>query len=142
MAHKNTRATRRGGAILELALFSPWVFFLFVGAIDWGFYAYSLITVETAARSGAVYESAQMSVPSGNACTIVSNEMSTLMNAASFSSTCSTAPLVVSSAQITGPDSLPAAQVTVTYTTPSLIPIPGVLAKQFTITRIVTMKIG
>lgn len=128
--------------MLELALFSPWVFFLFVGAIDWGFYAYSLITVETAARSGALYESAQGTVPSGQACTIVSNEMSTLMNASSFSSTCSGTPLSVTSAQVTGPDNQPAAQVTVTYTTPQMIPIPGVLANQFTIKRIVTMKIG
>jgi len=29
----------------------------------------------------------------------------------------------------------------VTYTTPQMIPVPGLLAKQFTITRTLTMKI-
>ena len=51
----------------------------------------------------------------------------------------------VSAVQINGliPSNVPVgnAQVAVTYTTPSLIPIPGLLAKQFTITRVVTMKL-
>ena len=132
---------KRGAAMLELALLAPWVFFLFVGALDWGFYAYSLITMETAARSAALYESTLLSPDSNSACTIVLNEMSTLTNTGSISS-CNSSPLVVTASTITGPDNTNAAQVSVTYTTPVMIPIPGLLARQFTITRIVSMKMG
>lgn len=132
---------KRGAAMLELALLAPWVFFLFVGALDWGFYAYSLITMETAARSAALYESTLLSPDSNSACTIVLNEMSTLINTGSISS-CNSSPLVVTASTITGPDNTNAAQVSVTYTTPVMIPIPGLLARQFTITRIVNMKMG
>ena len=130
--------------MLELALLSPWILFLFVGALDWGFYAYSLITMETAARSAAVYASGQTSITTGvpvAACTIVVNEMSSLINTGSVSS-CGSSPLVVSTTQVTGPDNSNAAQVSVTYTMPQLIPIPGLLAGQFTITRTVTMRMG
>jgi hypothetical protein len=47
----------------------------------------------------------------------------------------------VSASQVTGPDNEDAAQVSVTYTTPHLIPIPGLLAGQYTITRVVQMKL-
>jgi hypothetical protein len=50
-------------------------------------------------------------------------------------------PLTVTTSLVTGPDSSNAAQVSVTYRSPSLIPIPGVLAKQITTTRVVTMRI-
>jgi len=123
-------------------LFAPWIFFLFVGALDWGFYAYSLITLETATRSAALYESGLGTPTTSSACPIVMNEMSTLINMGSASATCGSAPLVVTASQITGPDNTPSAQVSVTYTTPVMIPIPGLLAKQFTITRVVTMKMG
>jgi hypothetical protein len=53
------------------------------------------------------------------------------------SSPVSVNPTLISS----GPDGSQAAQVSVTYTTPQMIPIPGLLAKQFTITRTVTMRI-
>lgn len=127
--------------MLEMALLSPWIIFLFVGAFDMGFYAYSLITIETAARSAAWNEGTFATQDSTRACGVALAEMSTLVNMSGV--TCSTAgsPLVVTASQTTGPDGTPAAQVSLTYTTPSMIPIPGLLAKQFTITRVVTMKI-
>jgi len=138
---RNRFAKRRGAAMMEFALLCPFVCFLFIGAIDWGFYAYCLISLETATRSAALYEGTQNNPDSASACTIVVNELSTLVNLGSTSS-CGASPLVVSASKITGPDNLDAAQVSVTYTTPNMIPIPGVLSKQFTITRVVTMKIG
>lgn len=133
---------KRGSAIVEMALLAPWIFFLFVGALDWGFYAYSLITLETATRSAALYESGQSStsnVTSSGACTIVLNEMSTLINMGSVTS-CATSPLVVSATTDTNTDGANEAVVSATYTTPQMVPVPGVLSGKFTITRTVKMK--
>jgi Flp pilus assembly protein TadG len=133
---------RRGGAMLEMALFSPWIIFLFIGALDWGFYAYSMIALETATRSAAVYTSGGFPSDSSGACTkIVLPEMKSMPNIGSGITSCDSSPLIVTATQITGPDNTTASQVSVTYTTPMLIPIPGLLAKQFTITRVVTMKV-
>ena len=137
--NRSAVSRRRGAALIELSLCMPWAFFLFIGALDWGFYAYELITLETATRSAAVYESGLGSVTTDSACTIVLNEMSTLINMGSVSS-CGASPLVVAASTVTGPDNNNAAQVSVTYTTPPMIPIPGLLASQFTITRTVQVR--
>ena len=126
--------------MMELALLSPWIIFLFIGVLDFGFYAYSLITLQTATRAAVVWN-ANHNTPadSGTACTIVTNEMQSLPNMSGVT-TCG-GIVSVSASQVTGPDTENAAQVSVTYTTPQMIPIPGLLAKQFTITRIATMKL-
>lgn len=138
-----SRRRSRGSAILELTLMMPWIVFLFVGALDWGFYAYELITLETAARSAAVYESAlgSANVTTASACTIVLNEMSTLINMGSVTG-CGSSPLVVSATTGIGPDNANAVLVSVTYTTPQMIPIPGILAGKFTITRTVQFRMS
>jgi len=141
MARKLSRKTR-GTAMLELALLSPWIIFLFIGVFDYGFYAYSLITLETATRSAAVWNSAHATPTDAvAACTVVTDEMQTLVNMNGVTTCGGGSPVSVSATQVIGPDNGNAAQVSVTYTTPSLIPIPGLLAKQFTITRVVTMKL-
>ena len=128
--------------MLELALLSPWVLLLFIGVLDWGFYSYSLITLEAAVRSATVNArlSTTNAVDSAAACTIVLGEMKSLPNVKTLSS-CGGTPLTVTASMVTGPDSSDAAQVSVTYQTPSLITLPGMLGKQFTITRVVTMRI-
>jgi Flp pilus assembly protein TadG len=136
------RQRSRGTAMLELALLSPWICFLFVGVLDSGFYAYSLITLETATRSAAAFNSdANTPSDSAKACTIVLNEMHTLINMGSVVACGGSNPVSVTSAPVTGPDTEAAVRVTVRYTTPQLIPIPALLAGQFTITRAVTMKL-
>jgi hypothetical protein len=47
----------------------------------------------------------------------------------------------VTASSITGPDTYPAASVSVVYLTPQLIPIPGLLPGQLTINRTVKMRI-
>jgi hypothetical protein len=128
--------------MMELALLSPWVIFLFIGVLDWGFYANAIITLESATRVAAVYAAGSTSNYSDSTtlCTILTNEMGSLSNMQGVT-TCSSSPLTFTSTLITGPDGNNAAQVTVTYTTPAMIPIPGLLAKQFTINRTVTMRI-
>ena len=128
--------------MLEMALLSPWVFMLSIGALDWGFYGYALISVQSAVRSAALYTStsATTATDSGKACTIVLGELRALPNIGTSVTTCGSNP-VVTATSITGPDSAPAAQVSVRYHTISMIPIPGLLAKQFTVTRVVKMRI-
>jgi Flp pilus assembly protein TadG len=140
MARHSSRKTR-GAAMMELAFLSPWIIFLFVGLFDWGFYAYSLITLENATRSAASWN-ANHNQPTNatDACTIATSEMQSLVNMGGVT-TCTGSPVSVSATQVTGPDNDPAAMVAVTYTTPRLIPIPGILGNQFTITRTVTIKL-
>jgi hypothetical protein len=128
--------------MMELALFSPWIIFLVVGTLDWGFYAYSLITLETATRNAASYNATHASpTDAAMACQIVTSEMQTLVNMAGVSSCGTGSAVAIAATQVTGPDTAPAARVAVTYTTPQMIPIPGLLAKRFTITRVVTMRL-
>jgi hypothetical protein len=132
----------RGAAMMELALFSPWMIFLFVGTLDWGFYAYSLVTLETATRNAASYNATHASpTNAAMACEIVTSEMQTVVNMVGVNSCGAGSAVSVSATQVNGPDTAPAARVAVTYTTPQMIPIPGLLAKQFTITRVVMMKL-
>ena len=48
---------KRGSSLVELTLISPWLLFLFVGVVDVGFFTYSLIAVENAARIAAEFTS-------------------------------------------------------------------------------------
>jgi Flp pilus assembly protein TadG len=128
--------------MLEMALLSPWIIFLFVGVFDLGIYAYSLITLETATRTAALWNATHGTpADSTTACSLVTSEMQTLINMAGVTTCGGGSSVSVAATQVNGPDNGPAARVAVTYTTPALIPIPGLLAKQFTITRVVTMKL-
>jgi hypothetical protein len=117
-------------------MFLPWYLFLFAGAIDFGFYSYSLIEVQNAARVSSLYcsRSASAATDSGTACSYALDQLRNLPNVGSSMSTCSS-PVTVSTTAVTGPDGFSASSVTVTYTTPDLIPIPGLLPGQLTISR-------
>ena len=137
-----SRRKRRGSALIELTLLSPWIFFLFVGIVDLGFYSYALISVENAARIGAEYcaqNSASASDATG-ACTKVLAELQNLSNVANLTS-CSAAPLIVTATSGNGPDGNTATTVTVTYQSISLIPIPGLLQSQLNVNRAVQMRV-
>ena len=141
---------RRGNNILEFAFLVPWYIFLFVGAFDYGFFAYSLIAVQTAARVGAQYCSANPTTETDatTACSYALDQLRYMPNVGTGLTTCgtgttvtSTAPLAVTAVALAqGPDLQPATSVTVTYKTPQLIPIPGVLPSQLTISRTVKMR--
>lgn len=134
-------------------MFLPWVLFLFVGAFDWGFYSWALVSTENAARVAAMYTSSNMGTvaDSAGACSYALAELAYAPNVAanprinsttppSGGSACSGAVTVVASA-ITGPDGSAASQVSVTYQTPRLVPIPGLLPGQISITRVVQMRV-
>lgn len=131
--------------MVELALLSPWIIFLFIGVLDWGFYAHAIITLENATRAAAVYASTGASAytETSNLCTILLNEMGSLGNMQNVTTCGGTSPVSFTSTQITGassPDGNTAIQMSVTYTTPQMIPIPGLLASKFTLTRTLKMR--
>ena len=132
-----------GHAMLEAALLLPWVLFLFVGSFDLGFYNYALISTENAARVAAWYTSqtTTTAADSTTACTYALAELNALPNVGTAVTSCGTSPVVVTAAQVTGTDSSLASQVTVSYTSPQLIPLPGALPGQFTFSRTVQMRL-
>lgn len=134
---------KRGGAMLELVFVAPWLVFLFIGAVDWGFYSYALISVQNATRVAALYTSsgAGTAADQGNACSIVRTELVNLPNIASSPAACDSGALVVTATALKGPDNADASDVTVTYQTVPLIPIPGLLGNQYTFTRHVQMRL-
>ncbi len=155
---------RRGGAVIEASLLLPWLFFLFIGAVDAGFALYGLVTVENATRSAALWASqstTNANTTSGSpspatACANYVMPAVKLLGNVPSSATCTTgtslSSLAVTSANpvaltMTAPTTIPdgttvpAVTVTVWYRTPQLAPIPGIFTGQTTIKRSVTMRI-
>jgi Flp pilus assembly protein TadG len=143
MQGNTNRKNRRGNAVIEVTLMAPWIFFLFVGVLDFGFYAYAFISTENAARAAALLTSKSQiaAADQASACAIVLSEMTWAAYGRNISPTCSIAPLVVTATLVNGPDSTPAAQVEVQYTTIPMIPIPGAMASFFVVDRKWQMKI-
>ena len=63
-------------------MIAPWAFLLFIGALDWGFYAYAVISLQAAARAAVLYTATKSSTAADTdtACTIVLGELSMLPN--------------------------------------------------------------
>ncbi len=136
--------------MIEFCLLLPWYIFLFVGAFDFGFYAYSLIATANAARVTAGY-----CASSSTACdtapkqatvcaSFVVSQLSGMPNVGSSVTTCTASPVTLSvsyPAAASCPDGNTCASVSVVYVTPQLIPIPGLLPGQLTITKAVTMRL-
>jgi Flp pilus assembly protein TadG len=99
------RSKKRGHAALEVALVAPWIFFLFAGAFDIGFYAHALISAQNAARVAAEYTATSPSTAADTtaACRYVLDEMYQLRNVRSLS-TCNALPLIVTATEVTGAD--------------------------------------
>ena len=121
---------------------APWIILLFLGVFDFGFYAYAAISTEHAARVAALYTSSSVSNQSDTtgACYYALQALQDLPNVGSGVTTCTALPVQVNAAAVTGPDGAPASQVSVTYQTVPLFPIPGLMG-QMTITRTVQMKV-
>jgi Flp pilus assembly protein TadG len=126
---------------MEVSLLAPWIFFVFMGVFDMGFYAVALISTQNAARAAALHTSSSASTASDltGACQYARAEFQALSNARDLAD-CNSLPLLVTAAAITGVDGFPASRLTVTYRTPQLIPLPW-LAGQMTVTRVVEMRI-
>jgi Flp pilus assembly protein TadG len=130
----------RGQALIELAILAPWIFFLFISVVDTGFCIVAAISVQNAARAAALYTSSR-SAPAGGSCAAVTQNLQSLPNYAAVASAgCSSLPLQVTFQQLaSGIDGNPAAQVTVTYQTIQLIPVPVLFSGPVTFVRTVQM---
>ena len=82
---------------------SPWLFTLFVGVLDFGFYGYAAINIQNAARVAALRTSASSALAANNnvACTYALAEMSSLANLSGVT-TCSALPLIVTATSLSG----------------------------------------
>ncbi len=129
-----TRPSERGVAVIEAALWTPWLVFMFIGVLDFGFYNYAAIATENAARVGALSYSSDAARTWRHTCQLVIQEMQTLPNV-NASSWCSTSPsgitsdlpVALSVTQLTGPDGRPAVQVRVDYRT---LPMPLIVSHE------------
>ena len=123
----------------------PWLFFFFVGALDFGFYSYSLIAVQNAARvaalkAGAVYDNyvqalVDPTLVESHACRSVRDELAKMPNFTSLPTDCSGSPLGVRVTPFLDTDGKAALRVAVDYETIPLIPIPGVVPTKLRTTR-------
>lgn len=137
------RLRRRGHAVVELTFFVPWIYFLFVGALDFGFYSYAMIAVENAARAAALRagQFADMADDQGEACRQVSGELSRMPNARAFPSGCNATPLRVTVTPFVDAQNQLATRVQVTYQTIRLLAIPGLVPSQLNITRTAEVRV-
>jgi Flp pilus assembly protein TadG len=135
------REARKGSSMVEMAILMPWFVFIFVGVLDLGFYNYALVTAQSAARTAALYTStgAAASTDATTACTYVIDQLTSNINLSSATTCTGTSPISLTATTQTGPDGNPAATVTVQFNSPLLIPIPGILPANLTITRSVQM---
>ena len=122
---------------------APWIFLLFMGLLDFGFYAYAIISVENAARVGAQYTSTGPSTAAdtAGACFQVLEELRMMPNVPTNLAICTATPVQVTVTALPGvacPEGIATSdgctEVAVTYTTIPLFPLPG-LTGQLTITR-------
>jgi Flp pilus assembly protein TadG len=136
------KCAEKGHAVIEVALMLPWIVLLFIAVFDFGFYAYSAISVENAARVAALHTSSNshLAGDSSTACFYALQELQKAANVAGLPSnfSCTGTPLRVTAAatKISG---APASQVTVTYQAVAGIPIPWI-SGFYSITRIVSMR--
>ncbi len=143
------RRGQRGHAAVELALIGPWIFFLFVGVLDFGFYSYALISVQNAARVAALTAGIDSgaAIDQPRACRLAVDELQKMPNLKTIDPetyTCGAMPLRVevnSNANYLDAEGNAATWVRVTYETIQMIPIPGIVTGKATISRRVETRI-
>jgi len=140
-------ASRRSGqAVIEVTLLVPWIVFAFVAAFNFGIFAYAMISTENAARSAAVYASQTLAVAQSGTivtqvCPYVLGELGDAPGVGGVA-TCTGTPVTVTVTPRTpGAGNMNTVQVSVTYNTMQLIPLPGLMAGSLNITRSVEMPI-
>ena len=126
---------------------APWIFFMFMGVLDFGFYAYAAISTAQAARVAALYtsSSASSAADRAGACYYALQALKDLPNMSGITSCAATAsdvsasqPIAVSVQAASGTDGA-ASSVSVTYQTVPMFQIPGLMG-QMTITRTAKMR--
>ncbi len=151
---KKTHKREKGNAIVEFALVAPLLFPLMLVIFDFGLYAYAFISVQNAARVGALRNSGGLDGASdqASACAMAIEELRGMPNiGSSFTSTCGGAPVSVtakllcpSSTNCSGSsatiDGQPAAMVSVTYSVPNLFRFPLIAPQSITRSSMMRMR--
>jgi hypothetical protein len=120
----------------------PWILLLFMGLLDFGFYAYAAIATQNAARAAVLATSRRPGSAASvtTACNYAREELKYMTNYSSLPAGCGALPLVVTAQAVAGPDGQPASRVAVTYRTVQLFTLPF-FPGQMTITRTAEMRI-
>ena len=137
--------------MVEATLLCPWIFFIFVGAFDVGFYVNALIATENAVRTAGLYyaSSPKTASDAAKSCYYALEILRTQANVRTQGKACASSPAAVNqstpvaltvSSIPSGPDGQPATAVTVTYQTMPLIPIPLLITRQLTVSRSAEFK--
>jgi Flp pilus assembly protein TadG len=133
--------------VVEVALLIPWIVFAFVAAFNFGIFAYALISTQNAARSAAMYASQSLTVAQSGTivtqvCPYALGELGDAPGVGSGVTTCTGSPVTVAvNAKTPGAGNMNTVQVSVTYNTMQMIPLPGLMAGSLSITRTVEMPI-
>jgi len=138
---KSRSSRERGHAVIEVSLMAPWIFFLFVGTIDFGFYSYAIIATQNAARVAVMQTSTNTNTMADStmACNYALTELNVLPNTRSLT-TCGALPVIVNATSFVDADGATGSEVSVTYQTINMIPIPG-LTGRLSITRNAQMRL-
>jgi Flp pilus assembly protein TadG len=138
---KRGRRREHGHAVIEVSLMAPWIFFLFMGTLDFGFYAYAIIATQNAARVAVMQTSLNSTTAASSdlACQYALTELNTLPNASSLN-TCGALPVIVNATSVVDADGANSSQVAVTYQSINMIPIPGFTGR-LTLTRTAQMRL-
>ena len=109
---KRGRWREHGHAVIEVSLMAPWIFFLFVGTLDLGFYSYAVIATQNAARVAAAQTSATPTTAIDNtlACNFALTELNVLPNTRSLT-TCAALPVIVNATSFVDADGATATRV-------------------------------
>jgi Flp pilus assembly protein TadG len=138
-------SSKKGNSLIEFTFLVPWYVFLFIGSFDLGVYSYALTAEQEGVRIAALNASQNSSLAanSGTACTYVLGSLQGLPNMSGVNACGGSNPVTVTATYgaTSGPDGGPETTVTAVYTTPQLIPIPGLLPGQLTITKTVEMRV-
>ena len=135
------RWREHGHAVIEVSLMAPWIFFLFMGTIDFGFYSYAIIATQNAARVAVMQTSTNPTTATNStlACNYALTELNVLPNTRSLVS-CGALPVIVNATSFIDADGATGARVDITYQTINMIPIPG-LTGRLSITRNAQMRL-
>lgn len=137
-------SARRGSghAVIELALMTPWLFTLFVGALNLGLLYHSITAVENAARAAAMHVSSSpwAAGDANGACTAALRELRTLPNIRNDVSACGAPPVELMLSYPEGLDGEQTARASLTYTSVRLIVMPPI-PDQLAITRAAEMRV-
>ena len=141
---RNKNKRERGHAVIEIALMAPWIFLLFIGIYDVGFYSYAAICTQNAARAAAL-AAAETATAIVSPCNAALGELRMLPNI-NQSMTCGSLPLVVSVQTLAtctqcGATAYPTKQASVQYQSIPVFLMPGIMNGQMTLTRVAEMRV-